>query len=327
MNSVKLWIISCSILVIIIVWIGGITRLTNSGLSITEWKPITGIIPPLTKQEWIKEKIKYEKTPEYKKVNFDISMSEFKTIYIIEYIHRIFARLIGLVFLLPFIYFFITKKLKGRTIILMLIALTIGILQGFMGWYMVKSGLINQPYVSQYRLSAHLLLATIIFSILLWEGFHKNENQSTITHGQKIFLALTIGLVTLQITIGALVSGLKAGMINNTFPLTDGKLIPKGLFSISPYWKNFFENITTVQFLHRITGLIILINMVIISYSQKNKITAILLTTTTIQVLLGIITLIYQVPIIAASLHQVTAFIVLSITIFYYKNTRIRTSI
>ncbi len=322
MDAVKLWLIICSVLVIIILWIGGVTRLTSSGLSITEWKPVTGIIPPLTEQSWFEEKAKYKNTPEYKKVNFDISMSEFKKIYLIEYTHRIFARLIGVVFLLPFIYFLIKKKLDRKTIILLSIALVLGAFQGFIGWYMVQSGLVNQPNVSQYRLTLHLLLATAIFSLFWWQVCENNKRNYIIitTKNYKYckYLLLTIILmIASQIGIGGLVSGLKAGLLYNTFPLIDGDLIPNNLLDISPIWRNLFENTQTVQFLHRSLGILILINAIALYYLNKTALN--LLIIITIQVILGILTLIYQVPIILASSHQVIAIITLAIAIFYYR--------
>ena len=319
MNPVKLWLITCSILLIILIWVGGITRLTNSGLSITEWKPVTGIIPPLTENEWLQEELKYKKTPEYEKINFDISLGDFKKIYLIEYMHRLFARLIGLVFILPFIYFLVRKKLKKKTEILLLVVLSIGVLQGFMGWYMVQSGLINEPHVSQYRLVSHLLLATIIFCLLLWASFYTNKDQLIITKYEKCILLSTILLTILQIAIGGIMAGLKAGLAYNTFPLMDKQLVPDGLFIIHPWWKNIFENVTTVQFFHRLIGVIILLHAMIIYFFRRNKFSFSILTVITFQVIIGVLTLLYHIPIIIASLHQMIAFIILTMSIFYYR--------
>ena len=317
-RSVRIWLAICSLLVIIMVWIGGYTRLTNAGLSITEWKPIIGIMPPLTEKIWLEEQVKYKNTPEYKKINFDISLHEFKRIYLIEYGHRFFGRLIGIVFIIPFIYFLVRKKLQKNTVIALLIALLLGCLQGFIGWYMVQSGLIDQPYVSQYRLASHLLLATLIFMVLWWQ-VSSSINNVKVAKSIVILSKIIMILIILQIFIGGLVAGLKAGLIYNTFPLMDGQVVPEGLFNISPLWKNFFENVTTVQFMHRTLGIIILIFAMVIYRMHRTILSGVMLAIVISQVLLGIFTLIYCIPIILASLHQLTAFIVLATIILYYK--------
>ncbi len=324
-DKVKVWLILCAIMVLIIVWIGGVTRLTNSGLSITEWEPIVGVMPPLTEQSWLQEKVKYEQTPEYKKVNFDISMSEFKKIYIIEYLHRIFARLIGVVFFVPFVYFVALGKLTRREVVLLSCVLIAILLQGFMGWYMVQSGLINVPHVSHYRLSMHLSLAAIIFSMLLYTAFSCGQQKSVIKIPLVYFLSCsTLILIMLQILLGGLVAGLKAGLVYNTFPLMDGSLIPNGIFALSPVWKNAFDNITTVQFLHRLLGMIIFVSGLCLFVIQKSRFILIVLLAMVIQITLGILTLIYHIPIFIASLHQVGAFVMLGLMVYSFVLLRYR---
>lgn len=321
MSSIKIWFFTCAILVIIMVWIGGITRLTDSGLSITEWKPITGIFPPFTAQEWSKEKAKYENTPEYQHKNFNITLAEFQKIYIIEYIHRLFGRIIGLVFAIPAIYFIVKNKLKKTQILLIIAILALGLLQGFMGWYMVQSGLNNQWYVSHYRLAAHLLLATIIFMMLWWQFCHTTK--ITIQNIKSKTLCKTLIILTiLQITLGGLLAGLDGGLICNTFPLMNGELIPHDMLFISPVWKNFFDNTTTVQFLHRLVGITILIVSIILHYMNKTKCTYALLIAIVSQIIFGVLTLIYYVPISIASIHQVNAFLILALSMFFYRRIK-----
>ncbi|MGL9726290.1 MAG: COX15/CtaA family protein [Wolbachia sp.] len=170
-KSVATWLFLCSVMVILMVGVGGFTRLSKAGLSITEWKPITGTLPPLSEQDWLKEKSKYEATPEYKAFNYGMNMEEFRTIYLIEYVHRLIARLTGLVFILPFVYFTLKKRISKKTVIRLSMALLFGILQAFAGWYMVKSGLVANPYVSHYKLALHLLLALVIFALLSYQFF------------------------------------------------------------------------------------------------------------------------------------------------------------
>ncbi len=314
-TSVRIWLVICSLLIVIMVWIGGYTRLTSSGLSITEWKPITGIIPPLTQNTWEIEKNKYEATPEYYKINFDITMSDFKRIYLIEYFHRLFGRVIAIVFFVPFIYFFIRNKLSKENIISLLFVLLLGCLQGFMGWYMVKSGLIDQPHVSQYRLALHLTIAAIIFMII-WSQATYHTTKIKVSSFTFYFLRMMMITIVLQVFIGGLVAGLKAGLVYNTFPLMDGEIIPNGLFNMTPWWKNFFENTTTVQFIHRTFGILILLMAIILYIAHTNVLSRLIILVTISQVFLGIFTLLYAIPLTIASLHQITAFLLLGALIF-----------
>lgn len=319
MCGVQWWLLTCAVLVIIIVWIGGVTRLTNAGLSITEWKPVTGVLLPITDEGWAIEQAKYAQTPEYKKNNVTLAQDEFKKIYIIEYIHRLFARFIGFVFIIPFIYFILRRQLQGKGLILTLVVMCIGALQGFIGWYMVQSGLTDQAHVSQYRLSLHLFLATVILFILLWVALPNQKHVTAVISGVRSLILSMIILVILQIAMGGLVAGLDAGLVYNTFPLMDGRLIPKGLLSISPVWKNIFENIATVQFLHRVIGIGILINAILLSCLDRNRLTFSILILVMIQITLGILTLILHVEIIIASLHQINAFFILVLSVLCHK--------
>ena len=314
-KCVAVWLLLCSIMVIIMVGIGGVTRLTKSGLSITEWKPITGILPPLSQQDWIKEKLKYEATPEYKTFNQGMSIAEFKTIYLIEYIHRLAARLTGLIFIVPFVYFVVKRRISGKEIIRLLIVLLLGALQAFAGWYMVKSGLVAEPHVSHYRLALHLLLALIIFALLMYQFFdYKLFPTTRITLPYSSYnmycIIFILALTAVQIVFGAFVAGLNAGLICNTFPLMDGHLIPEGLFFMQPTWLNIFENRITVQFIHRALALLIFALTVIFVIKNSNvKQVYITLFFVTIQAILGIATLLLHIPIAIAVAHQVFSFI------------------
>lgn len=304
-------------MVILMVGIGGFTRLTKSGLSITEWKPVTGILLPLNDQDWIKEKSKYESTPEYKAFNYDISMKEFQVLYLIEYIHRLIGRLTGLIFILPFIYFILKNTIPKKVIIRLSIVLLLGILQAFAGWYMVKSGLDNTPHVSHYRLALHLLLALVIFALLLnqfFDYFIKPEQKKIKISNIGINSLKAILIVTIiQVIFGAFVAGLNAGLIYNTFPLMEGKIIPDDLFFLHPIWLNFFEHRVTVQFIHRMLAFLILILTIVLTIKNRNiKSLFIMLMCIIIQIILGVVTLLCQVPVPIAVLHQVFAFIFLA---------------
>ncbi|MDX5596045.1 MAG: COX15/CtaA family protein, partial [Wolbachia endosymbiont of Andrena labialis] len=233
-KPVAIWLFLCSVMVILMVGIGGFTRLSKAGLSITEWKPITGTLPPLSEQDWLQEKLKYEATPEYKALNYGISMEEFRAIYLIEYIHRLVARLTGLVFVLPFIYFILRRKISKKVVIKLFVALLFGALQAFAGWYMVKSGLVAKPHVSHYRLALHLLLALVIFALLSYQFFDyqiRPQQTKLKVSGNTIYYArMILVLIVIQIIFGAFVAGLNAGLIYNTFPLMDGQIVPEDLF-------------------------------------------------------------------------------------------------
>jgi heme a synthase len=315
----ELWLFICCLMVILMVGIGGVTRLTSAGLSITEWKPVTGILPPLNNQSWIKEKIKYEATPEYKIYNYDISMAEFQIIYLIEYIHRLMARVTGLIFTLPFVYFILKKQISNKALARLFIVLLLGILQAFAGWYMIKSGLETVPHVSHYRLAFHLLLALIIFALLLFQFYDYKikppEVKYEITNYSIYCINSILVLLILQIILGAFVAGLNAGLIYNTFPLMDGKIIPDGLFFMQPLWLNFFENKATVQFLHRLLPLLILTLVIILTI--KNPETKILLILFIIQMISGVITLLLHRPVIMAILHQVFSFVLFAANLYF----------
>ncbi len=310
------WLRISLFITILMILVGGITRLTQSGLSIPYWKPITGIFPPMNLDDWVIEFDEYKSYPEYKKLNYNMSLNEYKKIYYWEFLHRILGRFIGVLFLFPFIYFYYKKYLNQKLINNLLFLFIMGGFQGFMGWYMVKSGLINNPHVSHYRLSIHLVLAFIIIA-----GIYKT--QLSIIHSNKvrilkskyfnIFINFIISLFFIQIVYGAFTAGLNAGKSWNTFPLMEGRLFPENLFIFKPIYLNFLEHDKLIQFSHRFLGLLLMIFIYIFSFQIKNINEYLnlksrnLITIVTCQVFLGIITLISKTPIVLASAHQILA--------------------
>lgn len=311
------WLLGLCGLLIAMIMLGGATRLTRSGLSITEWKPFTGIIPPLSMESWQIEFGKYKQTPEYNLINQNMTLSDFKFIFFMEYSHRLFGRLIGLYILAPFIYWSSRSRLPRPLKKHCLILLILGGLQGALGWYMVKSGLNQDPHVSHYRLSAHLLMAFGILSYIIWiihptYKMKKNHNQN------KNWATINFILILITVFYGALVAGLKAGLIYNTFPLMEGQIFPSEIFHFKPFWKNFTDNHATVQFIHRTLACS---TLAMVSFGVfKGFAPKWYLLILFIQVVLGIITLLYQVPVSFGTLHQGWAAVVFCATTWVYLN-------
>lgn len=302
------WLCLVTFLVMLMVAIGGLTRLTNSGLSIVEWKPITGIFPPIGQLEWAEEFEKYKTSPEFKLLNSHLDVKGFKQIFWLEYIHRLVARFLGLVFFIPAIYFLKNNMFSKETKKSLMVISIIGICQGFMGWYMVKSGLVNAPYVSHFRLTLHLLFALAIFLILL-------DSILFLMPHKKLKLPLLakicLGFTIIQISLGGLVAGMDAGLVYNSFPKMGEHYIPSEFLEadISEYLLNG----AIVQFFHRIGAYILTIttlywSLVLLNEKQYVKASALLLVII-LQFSLGVVTLLEFVPIILASTHQVVAFI------------------
>ena len=332
LKYVQFWLITCCVFVFIMVFIGGLTRLTDSGLSIVEWNIFSGIFPPLTNNDWVELFDKYKQFPEYKLVNKNINLYDFKFIFWMEYIHRIWGRLIFLIFLIPLIIFvkkkYISDKLKKHLVIILLLIL----FQGLFGWYMVKSGLINEPDVSHYRLSIHLLLAFIIYGYLLsltFSIYSQKNNKKIITNKSFYIMNLVlIFLILITVFSGGMVAGLDAGLVYNTFPLMGDKFIPLDILEIKPKYINFFENPVTVQFDHRILGLTTFTLIILIWFyarlmnfhsNIKTK-TNILLIVVLIQVCLGITTLLSYVAIHVAIVHQLGSLVLFTISIWILKS-------
>ena len=318
--SVKIWLCVCCISVLLMVLVGGITRLTHSGLSITEWNPIIGIFPPSSEKTWVREKMKYMATPEFEYLNSNITLQEFKKLYLIEYFHRLLGRIVGLIFLIPFLYFTCKKKLNKNLIINFIIICLLILFQGVVGWLMVKSGLVDRPHVSHYKLTMHLLLALLIF-YLLWRQFLLSVTSkitcSIKADGTLIFSVISM-LIVIQITFGSLVAGLNAGLLHKTIPFLEGKLMLEDLLLMKPLWYNIIDNPVTVQFMHEVMATLILVIIVTTLLKLRlNFISAyLLLICLFVQLTLGILTFIYNVPIVIASLHQVTAFILFAINTY-----------
>jgi len=254
---VRWWLYGVCFLILVMVVVGGATRLTESGLSITEWKPIHGVIPPLTEAQWEEELEKYRQIPEYQLINKGMSMEEFQFIFWWEWGHRLLGRVIGLAFFVPLVVFWAQGRLENWLKPGLLLGLVLGGLQGAVGWWMVASGLVERTDVSQYRLATHLTLAFLIFGYLFWFARRLAPHGGAAGEGQRSLIPIgwaALGLVFLQLFLGGLVAGLNAGFTFNTWPLMDGKIIPGGLLAMSPGWINFFENAMTVQFQHRVTA-------------------------------------------------------------------------
>ncbi|MGN7678329.1 MAG: COX15/CtaA family protein [Anaplasma sp.] len=305
-------------MVLLMVLVGGLTRLTDSGLSITEWRPITGVIPPMSREAWLQEREKYTRTPEYRYITRGISLEDFQRIYLIEYVHRLLGRILGAVFCVPLLYFVIRRKVSGTLAMKLCAVALLGGAQGAMGWFMVKSGLADIPYVSHYRLAGHLFLTVLIFSVL-WHSFLRGVGvRSTVVLARgKVFSAVaTVVLVMLQIVSGALVAGLDAGMIHNTFPLMSGMLVPEELFSAELWRGKFLCDPTAVQFLHRLGALIVVLGAGSLLILTRTRGVTLFLTCIAAQFLFGVATLLSVVNIYLASIHQVTGFIALAAGIY-----------
>lgn len=325
-RAIKNWLLVCLFLIFAMVILGGVTRLTDSGLSMVNWRPIHGIIPPLTQQAWQEEFGHYQQSPEAQKINRDMDVDSFKSIFWFEYSHRLLGRVIGLVFLIPFLYFWWRKQIRPGLTPKLLIMFCLGGLQGLLGWYMVKSGLVNNPHVSQYRLTAHLMSAILIFGYILWTILDLTNQKtyqalaaSGIRRWRKWSLALTT-LLLVTIISGGFVAGLDAGLIYNTFPLMGGEWIPEGISALSPWYQNLFENKVTVQFDHRL--LAITTGVLLIGWYWKGRsafddasITRsfkLIGMMVIIQLALGITTLLWQVPVWLGAMHQAGALLLFS---------------
>ncbi|KAA1247850.1 COX15/CtaA family protein [Aquimarina sp. RZ0] len=326
-KKVIYWLLTGCLLIFIMVVVGGITRLTHSGLSISNYKLISGTIPPLNEVAWNEAFDLYKQYPEYQKINNQFSLEDFKNIYFWEWLHRVIGRFIGIVFILPFLYFLIRKQLTQSTIKKSITLMLLGGFQGFLGWFMVKSGLIDRPDVSHYRLAMHLTAAFITFSYTLWVALdiiYKTKKE--VNKKFRNLIRVALGIVILQIIYGAFVAGLDAGLLHNHWPLmNDGELIHESVYiEQSPFLKNFIEGKSGVQFIHRnlaylVVGIIIFIwyrsKKIEIDTTQKKSLN-ILLGLVCVQFLLGIFTLLYRVPISLGISHQIVAFFLLGTMTF-----------
>lgn len=323
---VGLWLFAVAAMVFVMVVIGGLTRLTESGLSMVEWRPVTGWLPPLSDQAWEETFRAYQATPEYRKVNAGMSLAEFKGIFWLEYVHRLWGRLIGVAFAVPFAVFLARGWLDRRLAPRLALLFVLGALQGALGWFMVASGLVDRPDVSQYRLVAHFAAALLIYAALLWVALGLVVRTPPWNPSRPLargILALG-GLVVVTMLSGGFVAGTDAGYAHNTFPLMDGRLIPDGLFTVSPVYLNFFENITTVQFAHRLlamTTLAAAITFWLVARTSPMPARARLAVHAVAaaaagQVALGISTLVLVMPIALAALHQAVGVLLLTAVVW-----------
>ncbi|MET3601736.1 cytochrome c oxidase assembly protein subunit 15 [Martelella mangrovi] len=325
---VRGWLYFVVLVLFCLVLVGGATRLTQSGLSITQWKPIHGIIPPLSLAEWQQEFDLYKRIPEYQLLNKGMSLAEFKNIFWWEWTHRLLARTVGIIFALPLLFFWMSKRLPKGLGWPLTGVLALGGLQGFIGWWMVSSGLSERTDVSQYRLAVHLIMACLIIAACVYiaRGLKPRRHEDAPTagsHGLAIILLLG---AFVQIYLGALVAGLDAGLSYNTWPLMDGAVVPSGLLLQQPAWMNFFENPKTVQFVHRTGGYVLLLIAILhylvewrgavargldLELSQHARGALVILVAIILQACLGIFTLVLQMPLLLALSHQAGAIIVL----------------
>jgi heme a synthase len=325
---VRRWLYVCLLVIFALVVVGGATRLTDSGLSITEWKPIHGVIPPLNDAQWQEEFDKYRQIPEYQQINKGMSIEAFKTIFWWEWAHRFLARLTELVFALPLAFFWATGRLEPVLKPRLLGILALGGLQGFIGWWMVSSGLTQRTDVSQYRLATHLVMASLIFAATAWvaRGL-ADHTERPARDGTRQFAGFMVLAVLVQIYLGALVAGLDAGLAFNTWPLMDGAIIPSDLWAIEPAWRNAFESPKTVQFIHRL-GAYALWALALIHMIQAlradpgtthGRRSIVLFGLITAQAAVGIWTLLVQVQLHVALAHQGMAFIVLFFAVAHWR--------
>jgi cytochrome c oxidase assembly protein subunit 15 len=327
-RAIRVWLLVVAALMVVTVVVGGATRLTESGLSIVEWKPVTGVLPPLDDNAWQAEFDKYKAIPQYRERNAGMSLADFKTIYWWEWTHRVLARLVGGVFLLPLLWFLWRGQVEPHLRARLLTIFFLGAALGAVGWWMVASGLSERVSVSQYRLAFHLTLACVIFAAILWTAQNLVARAPVAAPARIRASAMALlALAIVQIYLGALVSGLRAGLIYNTWPLIDGSLVPDGerLFFLAPAWRNMFENTLTVQFDHRMVAyalwLFTLLHAVDVARTLRGggALTGALAlaAAVTLQAGLGIATLVHQAPLALALLHQAMAIAVLAIAVVH----------
>ena len=309
---VAAWLLCCAALAFVIVVIGGVTRLTRSGLSIAEWQPLIGAIPPLSDAAWQELFARYRETPEFRLVNFDMDLAGFKGIFWWEYIHRLFARGIGLAFLLPFLWFLARRKLTAPLAWKLAGIFVLGALQGAMGWVMVKSGLIDDPKVNPLRLSAHLGIALAIFAGELWLALGLLDSDAKPARRPRLPAALA-ALIFMMALSGGMVAGLRAGATYNTFPLMNGHLAPPEILMLEPWWTNFLYNMATVQFVHRGFFWLLVVLVPLVWWTERPRPAAhALLGAFVLQGTLGISTLLAGVPVMLGAAHQGGAVLLLA---------------
>jgi cytochrome c oxidase assembly protein subunit 15 len=328
-GAVRGWLMLVAALIFAMVMVGGATRLTESGLSITQWKPVTGVLPPLNLADWQAEFDRYKQIPQYAQMNADMTLAGFKTIYWWEWSHRLLARILGLIFIVPALYFWATGRLKGRLGARVGLATALLALEPLVGWWMVSSGLSQRTEVAQQRLALHLLIAAATFGTLIYAAVGmKPRAPRRDARGFSVPAHLLVALIFVQLGLGALVAGLRAGLIYNTWPLMDGRWIPKGLFAASPAVSAIWNDVTTAQFDHRMTAyLVVLFALIQAGLAARvggdlARRAAIVAGAALLQAALGIVTLVYVVPLHAALAHQAFALILFGLAVAHASATR-----
>jgi cytochrome c oxidase assembly protein subunit 15 len=327
-RAVAWWLLACCALLLALVVVGGVTRLTHSGLSITEWQPIVGTWPPLSDDDWRVTFEKYQATPEYQQVNQRMSLDAFKRIFWWEYAHRLLGRVIGAAFLLPYLWFLLRRRIPAGYALPLFGIFVLGGLQGALGWYMVASGLVADPRVSPLRLTAHLGLAVAIFAAMLWLALsllRANEAAKRAPAGLRLFSLALCVLVYVMILAGGLVAGTRAGFAFNSFPLMSGQWAPPGLLALDPWYVNLWSNIATVQFDHRLLAWALLLFIPLFWWRVRSAAavddrarfaTSLLLAILVVQFALGVATLLLVVPLPLAAAHQAGAVLLLAASLF-----------
>lgn len=325
-KKVIYWLLTGCVLIFIMVVVGGITRLTDSGLSMSNYRLITGTIPPMNAAEWQEAFNLYQQYPEFQKLHAHFTLEDFKSIYFWEWLHRLIGRVIGLVFIIPFLYFLLRKQLTTKTIKKCLVLLVLGGFQGFLGWYMVKSGLVDRPDVSHYRLAAHLTTAFLTFAATLWVALDlMYPNKKQINKKFRNLIIVSYLVLLIQIIYGGFVAGLKAGLLHNHWPfMNEGKLIHETVYILEPFYKNLIENPSGIQFIHRTLAYLVVVCIFILWFKaremtltkQQQKGINTLLILVGFQFLLGVLTIIYAVPLWLGVAHQIGAFLLLSAMTF-----------
>jgi heme a synthase len=334
-RAVRWWLFSIALLIAIMVLVGGATRLTESGLSIVEWKPVTGALPPFTETQWTQAFDAYKTIPQYRALNAGMTLAAFKTIFWWEWSHRLLGRAIGVVYLVPFLWFLWRGGLSAEAKRRLWLIFGLGALQGAVGWWMVASGLSERVEVSQYRLATHLVLALLIFAAVVWTLRRLADGPSTAGSARlKITSAALVVVTFVQLSLGALVAGLRAGLVYNTWPAIDGSFIPSAarLWFEQPWWRNLFDNALTVQFEHRMTAYALLALAALHAFDavrSRAGTAAIhgalwLLAAITLQAVLGILTLLNQVPVVLALTHQAVAIAVLTLAVLQAERLAVR---
>ena len=313
-RAIAAWLYLCCAMIFAMVVLGGLTRLTGSGLSMVDWRPIAGIQPPIGEAAWRALFAQYQASPEFQRVNFWMTIEDFRAIFWLEYLHRVWGRLIGIVFGLPLAWFVLRGRIGRALGARLAIVFVLGGAQGVLGWYMVKSGLVDRPEVSQYRLAAHLMLAIALYGYLLWTALGIGAGPAIRSRLRGHF-GLAMAAIVLTMTWGALTAGLDAGHIHPTFPLMGGRLIPAELFSIAPWPADLTENAVTVQFVHRIMALTLVGIVLALWWRGRGRALGWLAVIVLIQAGLGIATLLAAVPLALAASHQTGALVLLSLAV------------